>query len=460
MIYTLLSLALLAAGVVILRRNSRRETSTVFNGLGYLVGAVSVMLWPEAHSHIFDAATRTPGFGRLLNDVCATLVAIFQFAFITSLAKAWSRWRRIAVGVYGALLALFSGLWSMLHLTQGRGLGHLMYAGYATESPLVRVWNTIVGLTILYVCVLATIGYMRANGKIRNRYPRVTTAVGSAVWATFTLYGGLVVAQLAAAWLGRGDIGIRRFLGPIVVVSVAVALVQTVVVLFGPELTRHGRRWVEYGRQWVSLTEKQARVNRGIERLEQLLIDNTNAAGVAIDQRAHLDKYADATVIDAVDAHLEAHGISHYQRKAGRQAVRYLILNRANAARPLYDEERHATEDEDDPGLAGPDDEGLLVDLSRREQEHLYLHADAARIAGLVILMQRGELLVGGRLSELEPRWRASDGWRREVAALIVEVLRARARAKRPTSLYLEKRAESRPPKRRTLRPRPRRKGA
>jgi len=335
MIYTLLSLALLAAGVVILRRNSRRETSTVFNGLGYLVGAVSVMLWPEAHSHIFDAATRTPGFGRLFNDVCATLVAIFQFAFITSLAKAWSRWRRIAVSVYGALLALFSGLWSMLHLTQGRGLGHLMYAGYATESPLVRVWNTIVGLTILYVCVLATIGYMRANGKIRNRYPRVTTAVGSAVWATFTLYGGLVVAQLVAAWLGRGDIGIRRFLGPIVVVSVAVALVQTVVVLFGPELTRHGRRWVEYGRQWVSLTEKQARVNRGIERLEQLLIDNTNAAGVAIDQRAHLDKYADATVIDAVDAHLEAHGISHYQRKAGRQAVRYLILNRANAAPSL-----------------------------------------------------------------------------------------------------------------------------
>jgi len=382
-------------------------------------------------------------------------VALFQFAFITSLAKAWSRWRRIAVGVYGALLALFSGLWLTLQLTSGQGLGHLMYAGYATDSPLMRVWNTIVGLTILYVCGLVTIGYMRANGKIRNRYPRVTTAVGSAVWATFTLCGSLVVAQLAAVWLGRGDIGIRTFLGPIVVISITVALVQTVVVLFGPELTRHGRRWVAYGCQWISLTEKQARVNRGIERLEQLLIDNTNAAGVAIDQRAHLDKYADATVIDAVDAHLEVHGISRYQRKAGRQAVRYLILNRANAARPLYDEERQAAEDEDDPGLAGPDDEGLLVDLSRREQEHLYLYADAARIAGVVILMQRGEMRVGGRLSELEPRWRASDGWRRDVAALIIAILRARARDTSPP-LYIEKRAVTRY----TLKPRPRRKGA
>jgi len=176
----------------------------------------------------------------------------------------------------------------------------------------------------------------------------------------------------------------------------------------------------------------------------------------------HLDKYADGDVIDAVDMHLKAHGILPYPRKSGRQALRYLVLNRANAVRPLYDEERHAHEDEDDPGLAGLDDEGLLADLSRREQEHLFLHADAARIAGLVILMQRGELLVGGRLSELEPRWRDSDGWRREVAALIVEVLRVRARAKK--LLYMERRAERRTPERRTVRarsrPRRERKGA
>jgi len=462
MIFILLSLAFLTVGVVILRRNSRREASTLFHGLSYIVGAISIVLWPESHGHVFDAATRTPGLGRLLNDVNATLAAMLQFAFITTLAGAWSRRRAIAAAVYGGALILFVALWLALRLTLGSALGHLLYAGYAADSLAVRAWDTVVGLTILYVCILAFIGYARASGKIRNRYPRVTTVVGYGVWGTFTLYGLLVVAQLAAAWLGRGDIGIKRFLGPIVVVCVAVALAQTVITLFGPRLSHQGCRWVAYGRQWFSLTEKQTRINRGIERLEQLLIDNANAASVAIDQRVHLDKYADGDVIDAVDMHLKAHGILPYPRKSGRQALRYLVLNRANAVRPLYDEERHAHEDEDDPGLAGLDDEGLLADLSRREQEHLFLHADAARIAGLVILMQRGELLVGGRLSELEPRWRDSDGWRREVAALIVEVLRVRARAKK--LLYMERRAERRTPERRTVRarsrPRRERKGA
>jgi len=444
MIYTLLSLGLLVVGVIILGRKNKGTTRTTLNGLGYIVGAISIMLWPESHSAVVDAASQTPGLGRLLNDICATLSAMLQFGFITSLATAWSRWRKIAVVVYVALLILFAGMWFALRFALGQDLGRFLYAGYATDSLPVRIWNTVVGLTILYVCVLAFIGYTWTNGKIHNRYPRLTTAVGSTVWATFTLYGALIDVQLAAVWLGRGDIGIKRFLGPIVVASVLLTLVNTAIILFGPRLLRQARRWVAHGHLWFSLTAKQAQINCGVERLEQLLIDNTNAACVANDQRADLDKYVDAEVIDAVDVHLEAHGIPPYQRKAGRQAVRYLILNRANAVRPLYDENKHTNQDEDDPGLAGTDDEGLLADLSRREMEHLYVHADAARIGGLVILMQRGEMLVGGRLSELEPRWRDSDGWRHEVAALIVEVLRARARHKRPTLFVVERRKRRR----------------
>ena len=444
MIYTLLSLGLLMAGIIIVRRKNKGAPRTTLNGLGYIVGAISIMVWPASHSAVIDAVSRTPGLGRLFNDICATLAAMLQFGFITNLATAWSRWRKIAVVVYIALLTLFAGIWLALHVALGQDLGRFLYAGYATDSLPVRIWNTVVGLTIVYVCVLAFIGYTRANGKIHNRYPRLTTAVGASVWATFTLYGVLINVQLAAVWLGRGDIGIKRFLGPIVVVCVAVALIQTAIILFGSRLSRQGRRWVTYVRLWFSLTEKRAQVNHGVERLEQLLIDNTNAACVANDQRANLDKYADAEVIDAVDVHLEAHGIPPYQRKAGRQAVRYLIVHRANAVRPLYDENKHANNDEDDPGLAGVDDEGLLADLSRHEIEHLYVHADAARIGGLVILMQRGEMLVGGRLSELEPRWRDSDGWRREVAALIVEVLRARARYKRPALFVVERRKRRR----------------
>ncbi len=342
MIYTLLSLGLLMAGIIIVRRKNKGAPRTTLNGLGYIVGAMSIMVWPASHSAVIDAVSRTPGLGRLLNDICATLAAMLQFGFITNLATAWSRWRKIAVVVYVALLTLFAGIWLALHVALGQDLGRFLYAGYATDSLPVRIWNTVVGLTIVYVCVLAFIGYTRANGKIHNRYPRLTTAVGASVWATFTLYGVLINVQLAAVWLGRGDIGVKRFLGPIVVVCVAVALIQTAIILFGSRLSRQGRRWVTYVRLWFSLTEKRAQVNHGVERLEQLLIDNTNAACVANDQRANLDKYADAEVIDAVDVHLEAHGIPPYQRKAGRQAVRYLIVHRANAVRPLYDENKHA----------------------------------------------------------------------------------------------------------------------
>ncbi len=270
MTYTIFSVGLLVVGVIILRRNSQREASTVLNGLSYIVGAISIMLWPESHSVVFDAATRTPGLGRLLNDVCATLAAIFQFTFITTLARAWYRWRKIAV-VYGMVVLLFTVYWMALHLMMGQQFGHLLYAGYAAASLPVRAWNTIVGLTIFYVCILTFIGYRRASGEIHGRNPRLTTAVGVVVWGTFSLYGAIVVAQIAAVWLGYGDIGARRFLGPIVVVCVAVALIQTVIILFGPHLSRRGHHWVEYGRQWFSLAEKQARVNRGIERLEQLV---------------------------------------------------------------------------------------------------------------------------------------------------------------------------------------------
>jgi len=443
MIYTLLSLGLLALGLTSLYRDHSHERGALAGGLSYLVGAITVMLWPTNHSAIFDAATHAPGLGRLVNDMCATLSVMLQFIFITSLSKAWYRWRRIAVVVYVALLVGFVELWFPIYGAPGHALARDLYAGYASGPLLVRVWNTIVGLTIPYTCVLAFIGFNQANGRIHNRYPRFTTAAGTTTYGLATVYGSLVVAQLGAAWLGRGDIGIKRFLGPIVVLCLVLILVDTGFVLFGPRILRRLQRGCAYIRQWFSLTEKQAQINRGIERLEQLLVDNTNAAGVASDQRVHLDKYADAAVIDAVDVHLKAHGIAAYERKAGRQAVRYLVLNRANAVRPLYDDERPVGEDEDDSGLAGLDDEGLLVDLSRREQEHLYVHADAARIAGLIILMQRGETLVSGRLTELEPRQEA-EGWRREVAALIVEVLRAHARDKKPTLFVVERRKMTR----------------
>jgi len=201
MIYTLLSLGLLMAGIIIVRRKNKGAPRTTLNGLGYIVGAMSIMVWPASHSAVIDAVSRTPGLGRLLNDICATLAAMLQFGFITNLATAWSRWRKIAVVVYSALLTLFAGIWLALHVALGQDLGRFLYAGYATNSLPVRIWNTVVGLTIVYVCVLAFIGYTRANGKIHNRYPRLTTAVGASVWATFTLYGVLINVQLAAVWL-------------------------------------------------------------------------------------------------------------------------------------------------------------------------------------------------------------------------------------------------------------------
>jgi len=221
------------------------------------------------------------------------------------------------------------------------------------------------------------------------------------------------------------------------------------VVLFGPRLMQRAGSFVAYVRRWASLSQKEARVDRGIAHLERLLRDNTNAAGVAIDQRVHMDAYADAGAIEAVDARLAADGYSPYHRKAGRQAVRYLVLNRANAARPFYDEEQHAEEDDDDDiGVAGigtsdaahgeadtkDEDEAdardlaLLADLSRQEQEHIYLHADAARIAGHVILLRGDERLATAQLSELDAR-PAPHSWHHAVAAAIIEVLRERERA-------------------------------
>jgi hypothetical protein len=451
--YTVLSVCLAIVGLLTLRRTLRRPgprtLSTIVNSLGYLIGALSIALWPESHSAAVDTVARTPGLGRLVNDTAATLAAVCQFGFITTLARQWGRRATIAVTAYSVLLTSIVALWIALHIAIGPAFGRALYTGYAGGPVAVRVWNTLVGLTILYTCALTFLGYTRASEKIHNRYPRLTTTAGTAVWALFTLYGGLVVTQIAAVWAGLGDLGLKQYLSPIVVICVVVALGTTMVVLFGPRLMQRAGSFVAYVRRWASLSQKEARVDRGIAHLERLLRDNTNAAGVAIDQRVHMDAYADAGAIEAVDARLAADGYSPYHRKAGRQAVRYLVLNRANAARPFYDEEQHAEEDDDDDiGVAGigtsdaahgeadtkDEDEAdardlaLLADLSRQEQEHIYLHADAARIAGHVILLRGDERLATAQLSELDAR-PAPHSWHHAVAAAIIEVLRERERA-------------------------------
>lgn len=446
--YTVLSVCLAIVGLLTLRRPGPRTLSTIVNSLGYLIGALSIALWPESHSVAVDTVARTPGLGRLVNDTAATLAAVCQFGFITTLARQWGRRATIAVTAYSVLLTSIVALWIALHIAIGPAFGRALYTGYTGGPVAVRVWNTLVGLTILYTCALTFLGYTRASEKIHNRYPRLTTTAGTAVWALFTLYGGLVVTQIAAVWAGLGDLGLKQYLSPIVVICVVVALGTTMVVLFGPRLMQRAGSSVAYVRRWASLSQKEARVDREIAHLERLLRDNTNAAGVAIDQRVHMDAYADADAIETVDARLAADGYSPYHRKAGRQAVRYLVLNRANAARPFYNEEQHAEEDDDDIGVAGigtsdaahgeadakdeddadARDLALLADLSRQEQEHIYLHADAARIAGHVILLQGDERLATAQLSEMDARL-APHSWHHAVAAAIIEVLRERERA-------------------------------
>lgn len=434
MTYLVLSTALCIIGVTSLSRDRSLANGSLAIGASFIVGALSVILWPAASSLAFDTATHIAGLGRLVNDLCATLAVVLQFIFITSLAKDWCRWRRIALAVYGSAAALFVVLWIVLHGTVGRDLARVLYAGYAAGPFPVRVWNTIVAATILSVCVPTFVGYLRARGRIRNRYPQLTVLAGMTTYAIASLYGALIIAQVIVSWLGGGDIGIRRYLGPIVVVCLVAVVGNGGFVLFARRLGTSMHRGADHIRRWLSLTEKQTRINRSITRLEQLLDDNIAAASVAIDQRVYLDEYADGALIDAADEHLQAYGIAPYRRKVARQALRYLVLNRANAARALH-EDNVLTEDGDDPIL---DDDALLADLARQEQVHIALFADAAHLASLVILLQRGEDLVRGRLSELAPH-RDLDGWRREVAALIVDVLRAHER-NTSERLYVERR--------------------
>lgn len=404
MVHVVLGIALLIYGLIVLRRD--RSRAGQLYGWSYIAGWISLTLWPADNSAVLDTLTRTPGLGRLLNDACAILSVVLQFAFISTLAGVWPRWRQLAMVVSCVLLALLVPLWFVVRLTVTRDFPQLFYRGYYAQPSTLLAWNVLVGFAIAHSCSLSFIGYVRALGAMRTRFTRATTLAAVVVYAAATVYGVLVMAQLAADRAGYGPTGVLHYTGPIVLGCVVATLSSTGVVMFGRKV------WA-YTRQWFSLTRKQM-------VLKRLLKDTINANVLLSDQRVYLERRADHALVRTVDDQCRTHGITSYQRKVARQAVRLVILE-GDLPRPAASAGNMAAGEE----TTEPDYQALLADLSRRIEEDLHFLADAYRVARLVMLDLRDQGLHDDTRPELAPR-REPRGWRHDVARLIVAVVRTR----------------------------------
>jgi len=403
-VYLGLGLALLIYGVVVLHRDHSQAGR--LSGLSYVAGWASLSLWYAPNSAIVDALVHVPGIGRLLNDICATGSVILQFAFISTLAGSWPKWRTYALGVYGVLLTLIVLLWCIVRVTITHNISQLLYHGYYVHPLALFIWNLLVGVTISYTCSLSFIGYMHALPVQRTRFTRVTTRVVSAVYALAAVYGLLIVMQLMADWGGFGHLSILRYTGAIVLICVVTTLVSTGAVIFGQASWR-------YLRQWFSLSYKEA-------VLSQLLQDTINANVLVSDQRVYLERPAARRLVRALKRHLRTQHVSGYQCKVGCQAVRLVILGDSTLRLDSTDEGR-----DDALETEKAADQDLLIDLSRRIEEDLFSAADSYRVARLVILALRGEdVLPQDLVPDLDYRFEP-PGWRRTLARQIVAVIHA-----------------------------------
>lgn len=412
--HPVLGLMLGCTGLVIQHRD--RSLPGRLYAASLYVGCVCLFLWPAANSRALDEVTNLAGLGRFVTDFTATACVILQFAFITTLSDQWVLWRRRAIAAYIPLMLLLIVLWGFLRASYGANLERLLYPGYAIHPPAVLLWNVLVGVAITYVSVLGVFGYAYAVATMPcQRYPRAVTGVGVIVYTETTIYGLLVLGQLAASASGVDRTGqyVVRFTAPLVIVCVIISIVTTGYLIIGQAL-------VAYVREWFSLTRKQRAINRA-------LADVLNALATASDMRAFLGTYEARGFVRAVDEHCKAHHIPTYRRRCAREATRIVLplIGTPRGAADAADIE-DAQDNSDDPRFAGTDDQALLVGLSRRAQEDVYFIGDSNRIATLVILDLRGSVIASDHIPEMEPR-REPNGWRREVAALIVEVVHARA---------------------------------
>lgn len=413
--HPILGLLLACIGLVVQRRD-RARTSRLY-ALSLYVGCVCLFFWPAQNSSLFDNAIHLPGFGRLITDLTATASVMLQFAFITTLADRWLAWRKGAVAVYVIGMIVLSGLWTYLHAAFGSSLAYLLYPGYAASPPAILIWNIVVGAAITYVSILGVFGYAYAVVTMPPyRLPRATTSVGVVVYSITTIYGLLVLGQLVASKTGLDPTGsgVLRFTGPIVLICVVFTLASTGYIVFGRSVATRTRAW-------FSLTHKQ-------QAIDHALADLLNALATASDMRSFLGKYADRGFIQAVDVHCKAQGVSSYRCKCAREAARIILPLIGAPARTTnaVDIEEEPDESDEGPPDAEAGYQALLADLSRHVQEDVSFIADSNRIAVLVILDLRGTVIPDDRVPEIELR-REPEGWRREVAKLIIEIVHARA---------------------------------
>jgi len=362
-----------------------RKLQTLSGWLAFLSGGCGTLffaLMPTVNARSVDRLLHVVGLGRLMVDVLGTLAVVSTFAFICVSTERWSRWRTMALGIYGVLITVVIVFWGLSHLAPGGNAFGLYYHGYGSYPLPLLAMNLISGLCTLYVGVLATSQYYQPFIDAETVWERVSASAAMILYASVAVYGVGVMAETVtgnATW-------VAALRSPLFTLTAFLALVFPWVNGFLRPL------WHRLG-------------------LHQLLVALQQCVVLITELLNQI--FGDPDTLRAVEVRCKEQGINAFWTKVALMATRMVTASRSNRMKAMAEREG-----------AIVDDQPMLTDIPRWSQESGRLLVEACRVAVLVAPhLQSPDLKLTAPL--------ASKGMRRKVANLIAAELYTRSEERR-----------------------------
>jgi hypothetical protein len=353
--------------------------------LSGLCGALALALWRPEDGGLLDHLVHVAGLGRLLSICCMVTAISLQSAELLQGSHGWSPPRRTVALAIGLLLLLFYvASWIAVETTAaGPSLATLIYDRKRAEPLPEMVMNCLLGACLLYPCATVATLYVPIYRRARPGREQLSAFGSIVAWTSGAILGLLVVLQV----LGN------RLRLPAATLNDA----SLVHMAWG-----HLPSWVASVR---SSDDDPAAHDRFLLDLISYVSDRLAAA------------YGHPAILRDVDARCRQENLTPYRHKVALEATRLITLINARVAlAPHFD-------------IAGPieglDDAPASDPRLRREQRdrHIAFLKDVYRVAVLADPSTLPPLVT----PPYEP-----PGWRREVAALIADVLQAHGFVARP----------------------------
>jgi hypothetical protein len=362
-----------------------RKLPTLAGWLAFLSGGSGTLffaLMPTVNARSVDHLLHMVGVGRLMVDVLGTLAVASTFAFICVSTERWSHWRTVALGVYGALIAVVVVLWGLSHLTPGGSAFGLYYHGYGSHPLPLLAMNLISGLCTLYVGILATSQYYQPFVEAETAWERVSASAAIVLYASVAVYGVGVMAETAtgnATW-------VSALRSPLFTLTAILALVFP---------------WMN---GFLLPLWRRLRLAQLLESLQQCVVLITELLNQI---------FGDPDTLRAVEVRCKEQDINEFWTKVALMATRMVTASRSNRMKAMVEKEG-----------AVVDDQPMLTDIPRWSQESGRTLVEACCVAVLVAPHLRSpDLKLRGPL--------ASRGMRRKVANLIAAELYTRSEERR-----------------------------